>query len=140
MSSEIDMNGNHFKADDYATNFVNDKFVNVGNFTAGTASGVPRRNVFVNNSVQCTNNVDISSNDIAYNNLFSNGFTDTGDTDNFKRNFSGTSTNEKGVGWIYHKLTGGPINVSVNYKTLFEQLHPGQTLDEGANPVYLVIE
>lgn len=134
------MGGNNFKTDNNVTNFVNDRFTNVGTFVPGTDSSTQKKNVFVNNSIQCSNNVDISHNDIAYNNLFANGFTDNGDSDNFKRNFAGISTTEKGVGWVYRKFTGGSITVSVDYKSLYEQLHPGQTLDEGANPVYLVIE
>lgn len=95
VSSEFDLGGNNFLTQNSAVVFINNRFKNVGNFTAGSDTTTAKQNVFVNNSVESTNAVDISKNDLVYNNVFSSGYVDVGDADNFKRNFSGTSTVEK---------------------------------------------
>lgn len=139
ISSEIDLGGNNFLTDNNNANFVNDKFSNVGNFTLGTETTSNKNNVFINNLINNTNNVDITHNDIVYNNLFASGFTDSNDVDNFKRNFSGTNSTEKGIGWVYRKVTGGFLHTEVDYETLFSAV-TGNTLPYVVNPIYILIQ
>lgn len=123
ISNEIDMAWNNFYTENYNTVFVNNKFSNVKNFIAWSDDTTPNKlNTFINNYIQSTNKVNISNNTNAINNLFVNWFIDTSDSDNFKRNFSWTSSQEKWIGWIFRKELSSTQIIYTDYKTIYKEV------------------
>lgn len=138
FSNEIDLNGNNFFTDNNNATYINNKFVNVGTFTAWTDTTNYKLNNFINNQIQSSNQVNISTNGSAYNNHFVNGFIDTVDTQNTKRNFQNISDADKGIWWVYKKEISSKITFSTDYRKLYKEV-TGTTLEIPTNPVQVLI-
>ncbi|MCK9271916.1 hypothetical protein M0P65_00010 [Candidatus Gracilibacteria bacterium] len=139
ISNEINLGGNSFKTDNNYATFINNKFTNVKNFVVGTDETTIKYNGFINNQVESQNIVNITSNESAFNNLFINGFTNTRDIDNYKRNFANSiPSGEKGIGWIFKKDLSSNQNIYANYKTLYSEI-TGNDLPVVNNPLFILL-
>ncbi|MDD4151527.1 MAG: hypothetical protein PHR68_02855 [Candidatus Gracilibacteria bacterium] len=138
IANEIDLGGNNFLADNTNSSFINNKFTNAGNFTVGTDETTTKYNAFINNQVQANNQVNITNNESAFNNVFINGFIDTRDQDNFKRNFSGSTNLEKGIGWLFRKDISSVKTINSDYKILYKEI-TGNDLPATTNPLFIIV-
>jgi hypothetical protein len=139
ISNEIDMWWDNFTTNNENATFINNKFTNVGNLTIGTEVTSLKYNTFVNNQVESSSGVIITNNEVAYNNLFINWFTDTRDTNNYKSNYSSSvSSNTKWIGWLLRKNIWPNININTDYKVLYKEV-TGNDLPYVENPLFIAV-
>lgn len=139
ISNEIDLWWNSFRTENSNSTYINDKFTNVWGFKVWTDDTNVKYNTFVNNQVQSTWAVIITNNEVAYNNLFLNWFTDTRDTDNYKNNYTWSiPTSAKWIGWILRKTIWTNINIDTDYRILYQEV-TGEELPYVENPLFVVV-
>lgn len=139
ISNEINMWGNHFKTHNgNDRTFINNKFINVWTFIAWDNETSGKTNHFINNEIHAQNQVNLSNNYFAFNNYIPNGFIDTNNTDNYKRNFSSLSGNELWIWWILNRQIHETLKIYIDYRSLYQEV-TGNNLPNISNPTIFTI-
>lgn len=138
ISNEINLGWNNFQSQNaYGQDitFINNKFSNVWemSFTWG--------GIYLNNLIENSGTVDISTNKNVYNNVFSWDFSDVSDPHNLRKNYNINSVWPKWVGWIFRKIAGVPKDYQINYSStsLYKEI-TGKVIPNVKNAIYLLFD
>lgn len=138
ISDEINLGWNNFQSQNsfgQDITFINNKFLNVWemSFTGWW--------IYLNNLIENSWFVDISTNKNVYNNVFSWNYSDVSDPHNLRKNYNINSVWPKGVGWVFRKITGVPKDYQINYSStsLYKEI-TGKVIPNVKNAIYLLFD
>lgn len=122
VSNEINLWWNNFRTDNTYSTYINNKFTSVWTFIAWSDETSTKVNNFINNEIHATNQVNLSTNSYAFNNYIPNWFTDINNVNNFKKNFTSLTWNEKWIWWILNKELSSNVKIYEDYKNLYKEV------------------
>lgn len=133
ISNEINLWWNNFLSENTINiAFLNNNFINFKEFNFWGSW------IYINNFIQNTLKVDISNFKNLYNNIISNGFTDTYDIFNYRKNYSSNNVLWKWIWWIYKRLSNNKyFNIDIDSSVLYKEI-TGIDLINGLWDIYVI--
>ena len=133
MSNLIDLWWNNFKTQDKTNiSFINNRFSNFLDFNFLGSS------IFINNTIENEQKIDISDSKNLINNVFKTWFTDTYDIHNLRKNYALENIWNKWIGWFFKiKSSLRYFDLKTSTSTLYKEI-TGRDLPENRDWVYVI--